>query len=100
MSCEANKALVRRFYAEAVDQGNLALIDTLFTADYAFYPSGSHSLQPASASNNSWVCSALRSRSTTSSKIKSPKARKWPPAGPSMAPTKASFRASLRQVSD
>lgn len=41
MSSEANKALVRRFYAEAVDQGNLALIDTLFAADYAFYPSAS-----------------------------------------------------------
>ena len=41
MSAEAHKALVRRFYKDAVDAGNLALIDTLFAPHYAFYPAGS-----------------------------------------------------------
>jgi hypothetical protein len=41
MSAEAHKALVRRFYKDAIDAGNLALIDTLFAPHYAFYPAGS-----------------------------------------------------------
>ena len=41
MSAEAHKALVRRFYQDAVDAGNLALIDTLFAPHYTFYPAGS-----------------------------------------------------------
>jgi steroid delta-isomerase-like uncharacterized protein len=41
MSAEAHKALVRRFYKDAVDAGNLALIDTLFAPHYTFYPAGS-----------------------------------------------------------
>ncbi len=34
MSTEQNKALVHRFYEEAINQGNLSLMDELFTSDY------------------------------------------------------------------
>ena len=34
MSIEQNKAIVRRFYEEAINQGNLSLMDELFASDY------------------------------------------------------------------
>lgn len=34
MSTEQNKAIVRRFYEEAINQGNLSLMDELFASDY------------------------------------------------------------------
>jgi steroid delta-isomerase-like uncharacterized protein len=34
MSTENNKALVRRVYEEAINQGNLALLDELVSSDY------------------------------------------------------------------
>ena len=42
MNVESNKALVRRFYEEAWDQGRLDIIDELFADDYV-----RHDLRPA-----------------------------------------------------
>ena len=38
MSTEQNKALVRRFNEEVIDQGNMSLIDKLFAPDYVAHP--------------------------------------------------------------
>jgi steroid delta-isomerase-like uncharacterized protein len=37
---EKNKALVRRFYEEFFNKGNLAVVDELHTADFRHYDSG------------------------------------------------------------
>ena len=34
---EANKALVRRFYEEVLERGNLALVDELFASNYVYH---------------------------------------------------------------
>ena len=34
MSTEQNKAIVHRFYEDAINQGNLSLMDELFASDY------------------------------------------------------------------
>lgn len=37
MIVEGNKAVVMRFFEEALDKGNVGLLDTLFTADCVFH---------------------------------------------------------------
>ncbi len=44
MSTEHNKALVRRFYEEVWNRGNLSVADDIFAADYA-----RHDLRPGNA---------------------------------------------------
>lgn len=44
MSAEANKAIVRRFYEEVWNRGNLDVADDIFAADYV-----RHDLRPGTA---------------------------------------------------
>jgi steroid delta-isomerase-like uncharacterized protein len=40
MSAEENKSLVRRFYEEFFDKGNLAIVDELHSADFQHHDAG------------------------------------------------------------
>jgi predicted SnoaL-like aldol condensation-catalyzing enzyme len=40
MSAEANKAIVRRFYEEFFNKGNLGVVDELHGADFRHYDGG------------------------------------------------------------
>lgn len=42
MSTEQNKAIVRSFFEEVYNKGNLDLIDTIFSPDYRGLPAGGH----------------------------------------------------------
>jgi steroid delta-isomerase-like uncharacterized protein len=45
MSTEPNKAIVRRFFEEVYNQGNLALADELFAADFGGPGRGHHAVR-------------------------------------------------------
>jgi hypothetical protein len=89
---ENNKALVRRYFAEAWSKGNVAAVDEFMAPNYVEYPTTSGVLPPGPEGLKEAITTITRPSPTSRppSMISSPKVRWWRTAGSCAAPTWAS----------